>query len=341
MTLRIGMVAYSTHQGLGYLAKSFYDAGVIDDVLVVPHRAYPNHPEWYGEYATIVNPRSIRGTEVDRVLSSVDTMLFFETPFDWSFPERCHSHGVKTVCIPMYEWFPKNRLSTFSGYLCPSRLDVDYFCEYRHTPFVPPVDPASWSLRTRAVKFLHNSGHIGHRNHKGTEELLQSLQYLETDLVVTVRSQSSKTFNNFLQKMPWLKDNRHLDLQLGEVPYKEMFSGHDVYVAPEKFNGLSLPLQESYSSGLLVMASDRYPTNTWLPTEPLIPVKSYYKAAIADQYISFDEAQIDPKSIASKMDQWYGQDITAFSYAGREWAKVNSWNNKRDTFFRLMEGLCE
>ena len=40
-----------------------------------------------------------------------------------------------------------------------------------------------------------------------------------------------------------------------------------MFVFPEKFNGLSLPLQEARAAGMLVLATDRFPMNTWLPRE--------------------------------------------------------------------------
>ena len=48
--MKVGMVSYATEQGLGYLAKSFYDAGVIDEVLLISYTARgtrPMHPKWY------------------------------------------------------------------------------------------------------------------------------------------------------------------------------------------------------------------------------------------------------------------------------------------------------
>ena len=256
--MKIGMTAYATEQGLGYLAKSFYDAGVIDNVILIHHGKRETHPEWYDNRAIPITSFPIGNKPgIASMLDELDVMLFFETPFDWDFPDVCRAHNTKTICMPMYEWFPKARVNTFDLYLCPSLLDCDYFPG--NPLFQPPVDPNTWKLRTTAKTFLHNAGNVGHRNHKGTLELLKSVEYIKSDLTLTIRTQDKSTFNKLLKQVPQVRDNPKVNLQLGAIPYAELFTSHDVLVAPEKFNGLSLPLQEAYAAGMLVITTDRYP----------------------------------------------------------------------------------
>ncbi len=340
--MKIGMTAYATNQGLGYLAKSFYDAGIVDEIILIRHGSprRPTYPEWYGNRAVEAPGRKIRGPSVETLLDKIDVMLFFETPFDWKFPELCRKHNVKTVMIPMYEWFPKGKESIFDGYLCPSLLDVDYFKKYPHSLFVPPVDPTAWKLRTTAKRFLHNAGNIGHRNHKGTLELLQAVKYLKSDLSLTIRCQDTRAFRRLLSQVPGIERDSRVNLELGEIPHEDLFTGYDVYVAPEKFNGLSLPLQEAYAAGMLVMASDRYPNHCWLPTEPLISVGRTRQAEIGGGYLSFEESILDPEEIAESMDNWYEKDIRDFSSQGRLWARTNSWELKRGECLAKIKSLC-
>jgi hypothetical protein len=340
--MKIGMTAYATNQGLGYLAKSFYDAGIIDEVILIRHGSpgRPTYPEWYNNRAVEAPGRRIRSPSIETLLDKIDVMLFFETPFDWNLPGLCKAHGVKTIMIPMYEWFPKGKEGTFDGYLCPSLLDVDYFQGQPHCLFEPPVNPDTWKLRTTAKRFLHNAGNIGHRHHKGTFELLQCLKYLESDLTLTVRCQDAKLFHRLLDQEPGVENSSHLTLELGEIPHEDLFTGYDVYVAPEKFNGLSLPLQEAHAAGMLVMASNRYPNYCWLPTKPLIPVRETRQAEIGSSYLSFEESILDPRDIAKSMDNWYGKDIRDFSSQGKLWARTNSWEVKRGECLAKIESLC-
>ncbi len=335
--LRIGMTAYGCEQGLGYLAKSFYDAGVIDEVVLIHHGQRPTYPSWYNDKALSITRMPIKGPEVNALLDRIDVMLFFETPFDWKFPDLCKRHGVRTVCMPMHEWFPKTRVDTFDGYLCPSLLDMEYFPG--NPLFQPPVDPSTWQLRSTANTFLHNAGNIGHRNHKGTLELLKAAEFIESGLRLTIRCQDTRLFAKLLKEVPQVESNPKVDLQIGSIPYGRLFTDSDAYVAPEKFNGLSLPLQEAYAAGMLVMTTDRHPHNKWLPIEPLIPVESYHEACIGNSYFSFREATVSPQMIARTIDEWYGRDIRKYSLGAHEWGRQNSWEEKKDTFLGLMGGF--
>ena len=339
--MKVGMVSYATEQGLGYLAKSFYDAGVIDEALIISYTARgtrPMHLEWYNGKAVVVHDiRPMQGSEIDKVLDSVDVMLFFETPFDWSFPKKCNSKGVKTVCMPMHEWYPKDKLDTFDLMLCPSKLDQDYF---PGSPlFQPPVDPNTWSLKTEACRFVHNAGNIGHQQHKGTVEVLRAAQFIESDLTLTIRAQDVKYLNRLLAQVPEVKKNPKVILELGQIPYEDLYRSHDVSVVPEKFNGLSLPLQEAYAAGLVVMTTDRYPANTWLPSAPLIPVDHTRKGRIGGGYLEFEESVVDPRMVASTMDKWYGKDIRDHSLKAQKWARANSWEAKKPQLLAILENL--
>ena len=326
--MKVGMIAYACKQGLGYLAKSFYDAGVIDSVIQIKHRHHTNY-DWYKD-PIVFDKMPIVGRRVEDFLYEMDLVLCFETPFDWTFPLRCRRAGVKTICMPMYEWFPKDKVDVFDYYLSPSQLDMEYFPGSFF--FQPPVDPSTWKLRTTATTFVHNAGNVGSRNHKGTEELLAAIPFIKSDISLIIRAQNTDALGRLLDKYPI--DSR-VTVTLGEIEYSELFATGDVYVAPEKYNGLSLPLQEAYAAGMLVVTTNRYPTNTWLPNEPLIPVESVHRASISPSYFDFDECVVNPKTIAETIDAWYGKDITEYSLQAKAWAESNSWAAKKATLTEI------
>jgi len=323
--MRVGSIGYATDQGLGHLLKWFYDRGIVDDVMVYRHGSRTTHMEWYPEGTVELVGRPFTGPDVDRFIDTIDTVLFFETPFDWQFPGVCRKRGVKTVMMPMHEWFPRRPPHDFDVYLCPSLLDQEYFLGH---PFLPvPVDPGTWRLHTEAKRFLHNAGNVGHRHHKGTAEVIQALPLLDESVDFTIRCQDTPLWNRLAKLYPQcFQDVRcNLTVETGTIPYEQLFVDHDVYVAPEKLNGLSLPLQEACAAGLAVMASNRFPANTWLPSEPLIPVETYHKAAIGPGYLPFQEAVVSPQAVADKINAWNGRDVTEYSQYGRRWAEENCW----------------
>lgn len=116
-TFKLGSIVLATHQGLGYLAKDFYDNGVIDNVYVHPHGSRENHYDWYPD----------RYKSYDEMLDDIDVLLMFETPFDWKVIPKAREKGVKTILVVNYECtnYP---LPYFPDEIwCPSDLDMDVY----------------------------------------------------------------------------------------------------------------------------------------------------------------------------------------------------------------------
>lgn len=87
---------------------------------------------------------------------------------------------------------------------------------------------------------------------------------------------------------------------------------------------------------MLVLATNRWPINTWLP-QPLIAPRGYQRASIGGCYRPFEEAVVDSRDVAAAMDALYDSSIASYSLAGREWALENSWEKLRET---VLEAVC-
>lgn len=345
--MRVGALCYASQQGLGYLMKQFFDNGLVTDPVVFRHSSpkRPTHLDWYPPGTLELVGRPFDGDHLDRVVRSVDVMLFFETPFDWSVIDYCRRRKVTTILMPMYEWTPVTWPVKPDALVCPSVLDADYFRDEfpdGMCQFIPvPVETKYWKRRTTATRFLHNAGGIGHREHKGTRQLLEAIPYVKNpDFRITVRAQDVGDLTRMMGQMPdSVMGDQRLSVEPGAVPYETLWDDHDVLVAPEKFNGLSLPLQEARAAGMLVMTTDRYPTNTWLPKGPLIPADRTQRARVGGSYREFDECVVAPETIAKAMDIWYGEDISAYSDGGRRWAENHSWPALKPAYLEYFESV--
>lgn len=304
----------ATDQGLGYLAKAFYDHGIISKVFIKEHSSRANHREWYTRESIVSAP--------ELLLEECDTILFFEEAFYWKLIPAAREKGIKTVLMPMYECTRNPMPYEPDVIIAPSLLDLKYYADKNTTFLTVPVE-VEWKLRTHARHFVHNAGNGGLGGRNGTKELLEAMQYVKSPITLTVRSQVPL-------KAP---DDARVKVEVGTVPYAQLWAEGDVFIFPEKFNGLSLPLQEAYAAGMLVMTSDRVPNNTWLPKAPLIPVDHYTKERIA---IEFDCAQFDPKAIAATIDAWYDKPITQYSLQGKKWGEQNSWHNLKDKYLAVL-----
>ena len=319
--MRIGSITYATVQGLGIQVKQFYDHGIIDEVMIYKHRCYDNHYDWYPPETPVITERPIRG-QAEGFLNRIDVLVQFETFFDWTLLMHCRAKGVKTVLVPHYECMPEKLKEQPDKIICPSLLDEEY---YPGNPVLPiPVD-YPWKQRTKALRFLHNGGNLGLRGRNGTLEILQAMQYVQSPVEVMVRCQDAAGIAAILRKLPKPESDR-FKIHIGTVPYEKLFEDYDVYLSAEKFSGSSLALQEACAAGMLVITTDRFPQNTWLPRKPLIPYHNSQKVRVMGDCLEIDEAIVDPKDIAASIDKWYGKDITAISRSGKIWAGLNSWD---------------
>jgi len=333
--VRVGTLAYAVEQGLGVLAKSFIDHGLVTDILVVEHYSRPIQ-DWYPNASRTSMAPSFNQELAQGFCAEMDVMLFFETPFEWNLIPFCRQKGVATVLMPMYECMPVDLPEDPDWFICPSALDHLHYPE-RSTLIPVPVD-VPWRQRETAKTFVHNAGNLGLRCRNGTPELAAAMSYVQSPIKLIIRSQCSSV-NNILRANPHLKSDSRVSVHIGSVPYDELWEEGDVFLFPEKFNGLSLPLQEARAAGMLVMSTDRFPMNTWLPPEPLIPTAGSERVRVGGRTIEFDESVIDPKDIAQTIDEWYGKDIRAYSKSGRYWAEDMSWKSLMPQYQELFEDL--
>lgn len=305
--MSVGSVVFATEQGLGYLAKAFFDNGIIDTVFVQPHSSRTNHYEWYPD-------------RVDNIekLFSCETLIFFEEVFYWKLIPQARERGIKTILIPMYECTRNPLPYEPDIILTPSDLDQKYF--ERGERCTIPVD-AKWRKRDKALVFVHNAGNGGIGGRNGTKELIDALPFITVPFKLIVRSQ-----------IPLKVNDPRVEVRIGT--FDDIWSEGDVFVFPEKFNGLSLPLQEAFASGMLVMCGDRFPMNTWLPNEPLIKVDGYKRDKIA---VPFDSAIITPREIAKSINLWYNKDIGHYSLLGKEWGNKNNWESLKEFYTKKCE----
>jgi hypothetical protein len=303
-----GIVCVATEQGLGRQAKSFIDNGLIDEVFCVPHSSYVNHYDWYPN----------RCQTYDELLNKVTEIWFLETPYDWNFILRARERKIKTVLFLMYECSALHYIPDVL--VGGSMMEREYFGD-RVKVINVPVD-VKWKKRTKAKVFIHNAGHLGIHGRNGTNELIAAIPHIKSDIKLIIRSQVP---------LREYKDPR-VEYQIGDFPYEELFNEGDVFVYPDKFGGSCLPLQEAHASGMLVMASNRHPSNLWLPNEPLIPTDGYKK----DQIVGIiDSAIVNPLTIARTIDYWFEKDITKYSLLGKKWAKENSWAKLKPEYEKI------
>jgi hypothetical protein len=338
MTLRVGSLVFATEQGLGILAKDFYDHGVITDVALVRHGRRPEHPEWYPG-ASYLNHRSLDEVRNFIIESGVDLMFFLETPFNWDIIPACRELGVKTALMPMYECEPDPLPAQPDYFINPSLLDYQYYRE-RGCYLPVPVNTLKipWKLRREARVFIHNSGHGGLLGRNGTENVIKAFNHVKSPAHIIVRGQD---FTSADVEMRRNAAGGILEVRAEVLPYEHLWCHGDVFLFPDRFNGLSLPLQEAFAAGLLVMATYRYPANDYLPNQPLIPGYEARLLKIAGHLNTIEETIVRPEDIAATVDYWYGKPIEKFSMRGKEWRETMSWEALKPRYLEVLNSLVK
>lgn len=328
----VGSIVYATKSGLGNLAKLLYDSKIIDRVFIAQHQTFSSNLDWY--------PRQSRETEdIKKFLESIDTLFLLEAPlpdpFDWTVAQTAKYMGKRVVLMPMYESTPRANLFLMDEIIVPSLLDYKYFEDF-NPKFIPvPSSPdVPFRLRKEAYTFVHNVGHGGIFSRNGTVEIIDALPLIKSDIKLVMRIQPDAD-PQLLSLVDSIVDKR-VEVVKDHIPFEELWTEGDVFLFPEKFNGLSLPLQEACAAGMLVMAGNRHPINTWLPHQPLIPVSGYFTTKIPWIGIEVKNAIFKPESIADTIDYWAGKGVSYHSASGREWAKANSGQNLKPLYDEIL-----
>lgn len=189
-------------------------------------------------------------------------------------------------------------------------------------------------LETAQQRTVHNAGTAKSAARNGTRELLMAIALVQSEAKFLLRLQACPTNSknrfefeqSFGELLEQTTQNPSVKFINKTVNYEELWNEGDVFVFPEKYNELSLPLQEARASGMLVMAGDQYPINTWLPAEALIPVDCYETRKLR---VNVESAVYQPEVIANCIDEWFDSDIATYSEAGKSWALNHSWSKWR------------
>jgi glycosyltransferase involved in cell wall biosynthesis len=301
----IGLLARLDNSGLGTLCWEFLKHVQFDQVKLISNGRYKVYKD--------------RGYNFVDTLTT-DVVLSFET----FYGER-KKNRQKFILVPMYECTHPGEIKIADKIVNPSLLDQKY---YPHGEFIPiPVNRTvlPYRERSKASIFVHNAGHGGLGGRNGTKELTGAFKGLSGDFKLIIKSQ-----------IPIICDNPLIEVQVRDYDnYYDIWGEGDVFIFPEKFNGLSLPIQEAIACGMPIMCSNRYPFNAYLPRELMIPVSGYKKERIA---VDFDMAVIEPESIRETALAWAGKDISHISQSMNNLAHQLSWESLHDRWNTILTG---
>jgi len=285
--IRLGLLARSDHRGISNQSRALYrwlrPMKTLHIHMTSEHGSwspFPDNDAWYPD-ARITEFNGYTGQLGDDamrwLLQDIDVVLAVETPHDYRLWEWAREAGVRTVVVANPEFYRHSlepdlpppdlvirpspwRSAEIPGVTLPHPVDRIEF------PFHPrPLDPGR-------VRFLHVIGHKAIWDRAGTDIVMDALWRTEHPIDLTIRSQEPLPAPVDL-RIRQLRYNRRPKVLTGDLEEPAaLYRGFDVLVAPRRYGGLSLPLNEAASCGLAVIATNRVPENLILPPEVLVPV---------------------------------------------------------------------
>lgn len=321
---RIGLAGFCCQTGLGQVNYATATYAEIDKWLIKPHQ----------NNRLLTPPDTVDATicmgnhqKMTTWLSTIDTLLFFETVVNKGLLELAHRMGKRIVCVPMIEWLPDNPKSWVSMvdlFICPTRQCYDLInaqeTPYPSVYFPWPIDTEKFKYRqrTKVEKFLFINGKGGWQGRKGGD-VIRKAKELWPEMPLVVVSQSKEDWPEGTEVITGVKDNANL------------YDVGDILLCPHTVDGLGLEPMEAMATGMPVIVPFVEPWNENLFIYAISTKVTRKKVArVMDWHLC------SPEKLVEHCTEVHDGCIEASSEEAREWAESRSWNIKADEFTNLV-----
>lgn len=318
------------------------------DMTADGHSPYPCDWTPYDGLDLTVTARSdICTGEADarirRWLGGLDVVVAMETFYTDQIVALARQARTATVCVTnpeMCRWITEPGLDLPDLLVSPTPWRADTMpggC--RTLPFPVARDRCAYTPRPLAsegepLTFLHVAGHKAAFDRAGTQTVSQALAHVREPCRVLIRSQSPQPHH--LSRA----GKGVVDVQVvcdNLTDYWELYNGADVMLAPRRYGGQNLPVNEALSCGLPVVAIAREPERQWIPPASLVPgrVRRRFKT----QGGTVDIWHASAVGVAQTMDR-LSRDrhmVAQLSGAADRHAASMSWEALSDDWWGVLE----
>lgn len=354
MTSRLALLVRSDHRGLGYQTLAYWQHLAPAKTLHVRMTSsigswtpYTEH-DWYGPETRQAAFNGFTGTLDDDalrwLLTDVDVLLTAETAYDHRAWDWARQHGVRTILVGNPEFLGPDKLAGPDLIVLPSTWRMGDFPDAIHLP--QPVDQGVFPYAARPfdpnrLRFLHIVGHRAIRDRQGTDVVLDCLRFLRHPIDLTIRCQGALSAPQELL-LRGLRQHQKPTVLRGDVDEPgPLYDGYDVLLAPRRYGGLSLPLNEAASCGMAILAVNREPERAILPPESLIPAHHGREAIFQCGLVPLDDA--NPAELAAAIDHLteHPEIVARLSGASDAYARGISWDVLGPEWKALIERVAD
>lgn len=266
--MKLGLVGWASDTGVGMELRDASLHLPAEEAFILKH---PNRP-FSGRIDLPIPSFVSEGwepvREMERWLGDVkpDTILTWETPGDWRFPDLWKSKGIRWVSVIHYDWFdPAHKYDYQKADLispnlqCRDGLRGIYGLESTVLPIPVALERLPFKERRYAHRFVTVYGQGGPFDRRSIREIVEAWRGMFMAFPLTIRAQKQPT--EFTGKCPEIIS---LDLKNYEKT-SHLYEEQDIAVLPSKFEGVGLSLLEAQALGLPTITTDFEPMKTLAP----------------------------------------------------------------------------
>lgn len=352
--IRIGLIARMDNGGLGIQTHELYKhlkparTFVIDmhDINAEHGKKTVNFPDRYPN-AMIIDGFP-RPEQMEEMLKDIDVLISVEIPYGYELFELARQRGVKTVLQYNYEFLDYLQTPTLPEpdlFLAPSQwhiedVEVTNPVEYLHVPVNRELIP--YKHRQFGNKFVHIAGQPTHADRNGTEIVLESLKWVDTEIQLVIHTQNKEWLDQLLENYTVPNNVRLKIVDIEVKEYQDIYNNpyYDVVLLPRRYGGLSLQLNEALSAGLPVIMSNISPQDKILPEQALVDAS---EGKIIHTRTNIQTYDVEPIDLAKKIDELHENPeiVSYLSNEANKYAKQIDWKIMAPLYIERLEKLCQ
>jgi glycosyltransferase involved in cell wall biosynthesis len=278
------------------------------------------------------------------ILKMLDGIIFFERS-NWHprLLQIAREMGVKTVCIPNWEWFrPDHNYWRYCDFfICPTRytLSVLRSAGFDRSTYLP------WTLNLsafpgRTIKgpaklFIHNAGLVDADDRKATiDTILAFKRTTQKDIRLIVRLQRAA-------QLP--EPDERIEIRIGNLEHpSQLYAQGDVAIQPSKMEGIGFMVLEPVCNGMPVITLDYPPMNEFVQHRELLVTPRWFKRrAYPTTWVRHAHLRLPRHGdLANKIEWSARNDLSVVSQQNRAWAEATfNYNTLRNKWSDILEAV--
>lgn len=320
---RWAIMAHKDDTGFGRIAADIRSVLKVGHHLIIPSERLVDKP--IADSGEAIIKADDPASKVEELLDGLQGVIFFER-HNWNplLLPTAHKMGVRTVCIPMWEWFkgtdPQWQLCDL--FICPSTMTLSVVHKFgiKNAVKLPCIiDLKRFPARSiigPAKLFVHNTGLIDQDDRKGTIDTISAFKKVKRkDIRLLVRLQ---------KEHPLPAHDERITVQLGNLDDPaNLYATGEAAIQPSKLEGIGLMVLEAVISGMPVVTLDYPPMNEFVRQEELLVRKRFFKRkSYGSAWFKHAHLRLpDQNDLAAKITWCADNDLWQISQANRRWAE--------------------